>query len=85
MKAPKEQGIRNMRPLVIFGVTMIAIGIAALLIDNIFFPEKRTIVDAGPVKVTADQHRSISMPSIAGIVAIATGAGMIFFGRQARD
>lgn len=73
-----------MRPLVVFGVMMIAIGIAGLAIDNISFTEKRTIVDAGPVKVTADQQRTISIPSIAGVIAIATGAGMIFFGRQAR-
>ena len=73
-----------MRPLVVFGVMMIAIGIAGLAIDNISFTERRTIVDAGPVKVTADQQRIISIPSIAGAIAIATGAGMIFFGRQAR-
>ena len=73
-----------MRPLVVFGVMMIAIGIAGLAIDNISFAEKRTIVDAGPVKVTADQQRTISIPSIAGVIAIATGVGMIFFGRQAR-
>ena len=73
-----------MRPLVVFGVMMIAIGIAGLVIDNISFTEKRTIVDAGPVKITADQQRTVSIPSIAGVIAIAAGAGMIFFGRQAR-
>jgi hypothetical protein len=73
-----------MRPLVVFGVMMIAIGIAGLAIDNISFTEKRTIVDAGPVKVTADQQRIISIPTIAGVIAIAAGAGMIFLGRQAR-
>ena len=73
-----------MRPLVVFGVMMIAIGIAGLAIDNITFTEKRTIVDAGPVKITADQQRIISIPTIAGVIAIAAGAGMIFFGRQAR-
>ena len=74
-----------MRPLVIFGVLLIAIGIAGLLIDNISFTEKRVVVDAGPIKVTADQQRTIPIPSIAGFIAVIAGVGMIFYGRQARS
>ena len=58
-----------MKPLVIFGVMLIAIGIAGLLIDNISFTEKQVVVDAGPIKVTADQQRTIPIPSIAGVIA----------------
>jgi len=71
-----------MKPLVIFGILLIAIGIAGLLIDNISFTEKRAIIDAGPIKVTADQQRVIPIPSIAGVLAIVVGAGMVFFGRR---
>lgn len=74
-----------MRPLVIFGVLLIAIGIAGLLIDNISFTEKRVVVDAGPIKVTADQQRTLPIPSIAGVIAVIAGVGMIFYGRQARS
>jgi hypothetical protein len=74
-----------MRPLVIFGVLLIAIGIAGLVIDNISFTEKRVVVDAGPIKVTADQQRTIPIPSIAGVIAVIAGVGMIFYGRQARS
>lgn len=73
-----------MRPMVIFGVLLIAIGIAGLIIDNITFTERRTVVDAGPLKVTADQQRYIPVPTIAGVIAIVAGAGIIFFSRQAR-
>jgi hypothetical protein len=85
MKAAKEQGIAAMKPLVVFGIMLIAIGIAGLAIDNISFTEKKVVIDAGPLKVTADQQRVIPIPSIAGVIAIAVGAGMIFFGRQARS
>jgi hypothetical protein len=71
-----------MKPLVVFGVMLIAIGIAGLVIDNISFTEKKVVIDAGPLKVTADQQRTIPIPSIAGVIAIAVGAGMIFFGRK---
>ena len=85
MKSAKEQGIAAMKPLVVFGIMMIAIGVAGLAIDNISFTEKKVVIDAGPLKVTADQQRTIPIPSIAGVIAIAVGAGMIFFGRQARS
>lgn len=71
-----------MRPLVVFGILLIAIGVAGLLIDNISFTEKRVVVDAGPIKVTADQQRNIPIPSIAGVIAIVVGAGMIFVSRR---
>jgi hypothetical protein len=71
-----------MRPLVVFGILLIAIGIAGLAIDNISFTEKRVMVDAGPIKVTADQQHTIPIPSIAGVIAVLAGAGMVFFGRR---
>ena len=71
-----------MRPLVVFGILLIAIGIAGLVIDNISFTEKRVVVDAGPIKVTADQQHTIPIPSIAGVIAILAGAGIVFFGRR---
>jgi hypothetical protein len=85
MAPTKEQGVAAMKPLVVFGIMLIAIGIAGLVIDNISFTEKKVVIDAGPLKVTADQQRTIPIPSIAGVIAIAVGAGMIFFGRQARS
>ena len=64
-----------MKPMAILGVLLIAIGIAGLAIDNISFTERKTIVDAGPIKVTADEQRTIPIPTIAGIVAVIAGAG----------
>ena len=64
-----------MRPLVVFGILLIAIGIAGLVIDNISFTEKRVVVDAGPIKA-ADQHHP--HPSIPASSAILAGTGMVF-------
>ncbi|TAJ86135.1 hypothetical protein [Reyranella sp.] len=73
-----------MKPAIIFGILLIAIGIAGLAIDNISFTERKTIVDAGPLKVTADEQRTIPIPSIVGVVAVVAGAAMLFMGRRAR-
>jgi len=82
MTSEKEQGIWAIKPLVVFGILLIAIGIAGLVIDNVILTEKRVVVDGGPIKVPADQQRTIPIPSIAGVIAIVAGAGMIFFGRR---
>ena len=74
-----------MRPIAILGVLLIAIGVAGLLIANISFTEKTVIVDAGPLKVTADQQRTIPIPTIAGVIAVVVGAGLLFYGRKARS
>ena len=67
-----------MKPLTIFGGMLIAIGIAGLAIDNISFTERKTIVDAGPLKVTADEQRTIPIPTVAGVIAVV--AGVVAFG-----
>lgn len=74
-----------MKPIAIVGILLIAIGIAGLAIDNISFTERKTIVDAGPLKITADEQRTIPIPTIAGIIAVVAGAGLIFMGRGARS
>lgn len=74
-----------MKPMAILGVLLIVVGIAGLAIDNISFTERKTIVDAGPIKVTADEQRTIPIPTIAGIVAVIAGAGLLFVGRAARS
>ncbi|MDP2330937.1 MAG: hypothetical protein Q8M19_09615 [Reyranella sp.] len=74
-----------MKPIAILGVLLIAIGVAGLLIANISFTEKTVVVDAGPLKITADQERTIPIPSIAGVIAVVVGAGLLFYGRKARS
>jgi hypothetical protein len=71
-----------MKPLAIVGVLLIVIGIAGLAIDNISFTERKTIIDAGPLKVTADEQRSIPIPTIAGVIAVVAGAALLFMGRR---
>ena len=38
-----------MKPMVILGVLLIALGVAGLVIANVTFTEKKVIVDAGPL------------------------------------
>ena len=73
-----------MRPHVIFGVLLIAIGIAGLLIDNVSFAEK-PIVEAAPLKVVESRPHSIPVPTIAGVIALLAAAGLLVVDRRQRN
>jgi hypothetical protein len=73
-----------MKPLAIVGLVLIVLGVAGLALDNISFTERRTVLDVGALKVTADEQRTIPIPSIAGIAAVVVGLALVFAARKAR-
>lgn len=70
-----------MKPQSIFGLVLIAAGVVGLLVANVSFTERKTVVDAGPIKITQDQEKVIPIPTIVGVIAVVVGAGLLFFGR----
>jgi hypothetical protein len=72
-----------MKPIALVGVVLIVVGIIGLAVTNISFTEKKTVIDAGPLKVTANEQHNIPIPTIAGVAAIVVGLGLVFMGRKA--
>lgn len=72
-----------MKPIALVGVVLIVVGIVGLAVTNISFTEKKTVIDAGPLKVTANEQHNIPIPTIAGVAAIVVGLGLVFMGRKA--
>jgi hypothetical protein len=71
-----------MKPLVLVGVVLIALGVVALAVDNISFTERKTVVDVGPLKITADEQKTIPIPTIAGVAAVIVGLGLCLMGTR---
>ncbi len=71
-----------MKPLVLAGVLLIVLGVVALAVDNISFTERKTVVDVGPLKSTADEQKTIPIPTIAGVAAVIVGLGLCFMGAR---
>jgi hypothetical protein len=40
------------------------------------------VLDAGPIKITQEQEKTVPIPTIAGIAAIVVGVALIFAGRR---
>ena len=40
------------------------------------------MIDAGPLKITADEQKTIPIPTIAGVAAVVVGLGLCFMGAR---
>ncbi len=71
-----------MKPLAWIGIVLIVLGVAGLVVENVSFTERKTVLDVGPLKVQADEQKVVPIPTIAGIAAIVVGLGLVFLGRK---
>lgn len=61
----------------IFGIVLIVIGILAFVVPSISFTQKEKVVDLGPIEVMADKEKSLPIPSLLGVTAVAAGAALV--------
>lgn len=61
----------NVRRLL--GVVLVAIGIVALVWGGVFWTDTDTVLDAGPLQVTADEREGIALPPLLGAVMLIGG------------
>jgi len=71
-----------MKPLAWLGLVLIVLGVVGLVVANVSFTEHKTVLDAGPIKITQEQEKTIPIPTIAGIVAVIVGLALVFAGRR---
>jgi hypothetical protein len=73
-----------MKPVTLVGVLLIVLGVAALAYQGVTYTSRETVVDAGPVQVTADRQRTVPLPPVLGIVAVAGGVVLLIAGARRR-
>lgn len=74
-----------MKPLSIAGIVLITLGLIALAYQGITYTSRETVVDIGPIKATAERQKTLPVPPILGIVAVAAGAGLLIAGSRKRS
>ena len=57
----------------IAGLILVLVGIVALLSGGLFWTDRDTVVDAGPIKVTKEDREGVSVPPLVGIVLVVGG------------
>jgi hypothetical protein len=57
----------------IAGVVLIVIGLIALISGGVFWTDRETVVDAGPIEITADEREGFVIPPVLGIISLVGG------------
>jgi hypothetical protein len=71
-----------MRHLLLVGFVLVVLGIAGLIVQNVTFTETKQVLNVGPLQVSAEEQHNVPIPTIAGVIAVIAGLGMIYASRR---
>lgn len=61
---------------------MIVLGLVALAYQGFTYTTRETVVDIGPIHATAERQKTVPLPPVFGIVAVAGGVALVFAGSR---
>jgi hypothetical protein len=64
------------------GMILIALGLFGLAWGGFTYTTREKVVDIGPIHATREQAHNVSLPPIAGAVALIAGVVLIVTGRK---
>ena len=73
-----------MRPIAMFGVALIVLGLLALVYQGITYTSRETVIDIGPLHATADRQKTLPLPPVLGLAAMAGGVVLLVAGARRR-
>ena len=59
------------------GIVLIIIGIVALVWGGVFWTDRDTVVDAGPIEIATEQREGVALPPVLGIIALIGGIALV--------
>jgi hypothetical protein len=63
-----------MKPL---GIVLVVLGILALIYGGVTWTRRDTVVDAGPIEITAEKKEHLPVSPIAGGLLLAAGVALL--------
>jgi uncharacterized membrane protein HdeD (DUF308 family) len=73
-----------MKPMSIAGVVLIVLGLAALAYQGITYTTRDTVIDLGPIHATAERQKTMPLPPVLGLAAVAGGIVLLVAGVRKR-
>ena len=61
----------------IIGILLIIVGIASLIWGGIFWTDRDTIVDAGPIEIATQDREGVALPPVVGVIALIGGIALV--------
>ena len=74
-----------MTPRRIGGLTLVALGLIALLWGGVFWTDRETVLDAGPFEVTAEEREGVAVPPVVGVVLVVAGVLLLVLPARTRS
>jgi uncharacterized membrane protein HdeD (DUF308 family) len=71
-----------MKNLSLLGVVLIVLGVAALFFGHFSFSETKPVLKAGPLQINSQEDHTVWIPTVAGIVVVLAGLGLVFASRK---
>jgi hypothetical protein len=71
-----------MKPIAIFGLVLIVLGIGGLFLSHISWTETKPVLKAGPLQINSEEDHTVWIPTAAGVVAVLAGVGLVFAGKH---
>jgi len=69
-----------MKPMSLAGALLIVLGLVALVYQGINYTSRETVIDIGPVHASANRQRTLPLPPVLGIAAVAGGVVLLIAG-----
>jgi hypothetical protein len=66
----------------IVGLGLVVIGIVALVWGGVFWTDRDTVLDAGPVEIETENREGVALPPVIGIVSLVAGAILLLVPRR---
>jgi hypothetical protein len=66
-----------MKPVAMVGVLLVVLGVLALVYQGLTYTSRETVIDIGPIHATADRQRTLPLPPVLGLAAVAGGVVLL--------
>ena len=57
----------------IIGLALVVVGLVALIWGGVFWTNRETVIDAGPLEVTTDKREGVAIPPVLGVLSLVGG------------
>jgi uncharacterized membrane protein HdeD (DUF308 family) len=70
------------KPVTMVGIVLIVIGVLALAYQGITYTTHEKVIELGPLKAEVEKKKTIPLPPVLGVLALAGGIVMVVVGRK---
>jgi hypothetical protein len=71
-----------MKNMGIFGAILIVLGVGALFFGHFTYSDTKPVLKAGPLQINSTEDHTVWIPTVAGIVVVLAGLGLVMAGRR---